>query len=427
MRLNRKYIVFGKLAGFAPVLILVAWIAFGWSAPSSAQESSKISSNGLTIAHQALKDTLYYRFDNWFALFREKIEQLEAAPQSVGNRLEQIRYNFYYSGMLGEICHTLAFTSKYKIEKIEKEFLHYSTRAREMAREILKEPGLTDRQKAEAYLYLGAAEGYIGIFEYGAGNLLAALINGFQADNHLEKALAFAPDQVDANFGLGIYRYGNSRLGGIGNFLMQGGRDMRRVGLKHIERAIQENATTRPLAMKTLIWFYISEQINPKNSDVPGEHPLYPSKSRARALELMEEMDRDYFDNPPYDDFKGNKELTLMRALQFVLDGDYASAKSNFQKVLEICDHLTKKGFQINPQLIDSVKAGIKFSDLMLINPSEESAEAFQSACLKIDEQMLSLNSGGTMVEYDSKKIRRELHTVFVNALDGLSRKMKCG
>jgi hypothetical protein len=48
------------------------------------------------------------------------------------------------------------------------------------------------------------------------------------------------------------------------------------------------------------------------------------------------------------------------------------------------------------------------------------------SACSRIDEKISFLRSGGSMVEYDSRKIRGELHDVFFGALDELSRKMNC-
>ena len=225
----------------------------------SADKTATISADKVLsadeIIRQALNDSLYYRFDHWFELFKQNIAELENQPDTKANRLAKIRYHFYYAGLLGELCHTLAFTSKYKIEAIENDFIHYSLKAQELAEQFLDDENINDDQRGEGNLYLGAIEGYIGIFEYGAGNYLQALINGFWADNHLEKALALAPEHVDAHVGLGIYRYGNSRLGGIGNFLMQGGSDLREVGLDHLERAIKKNAPSKPLALKSLIWF----------------------------------------------------------------------------------------------------------------------------------------------------------------------------
>jgi hypothetical protein len=46
--------------------------------------------------------------------------------------------------------------------------------------------------------------------------------------------------------------------------------------------------------------------------------------------------------------------------------------------------------------------------------------------CLKIQEQIDFLKSGGSMVEYDSKKIRSELHAVFFEDLQELTQKMNC-
>ncbi len=378
------------------------------------------------IINEALVDSLYYRFDKWFAAFQKGIDALEAAPKTMDNRVELMKYNFYYSGLLGEVCHTLAFTSKYRIDAIADRFLQYSTRAKELANEILDSPEATREHKSQAYLFLGGAEGYIAIFEYGAGHLLQALINGYQADNHLEKALELDSERIDAHFGLGMYRYGNSRLGGFSNFIMQGGRDLRQVGLDHIEQAIVKGSPSRPLALKTLSWFYIAEQINPNNADIPEGKPLSVSVARAKAIHFMDEMENRYFKNPPYKDFVGNKELAMMQALQHILDSNYVEARKKFELVLKVCDHLKKtQGFAINPQLTQSVEAGIKFCDLMLLSAQKEEP-AVRSACLKVNEQLDFLKSGGSMVEYDSRKIRSELHAVFEGKLNGLSRQMNC-
>ena len=197
-------------------------------------------------AQMALTDALYYEFDKWFAVFDKAIRRLEDSPKSLENRIDLMKYNFYYSGLLGELCHTLAFTSSYKIEEIADRFIRYSNRAKKLAKEILDARDVTILQQAQANLYLGGAEGYIGIFEYGEGNLFSALINGFYADTHLEKALSLDPNQIDAHFGLGLYRYGNSRLGGFGNFIMQSGRDLRQIGHHHnIARALRRRCFQR--------------------------------------------------------------------------------------------------------------------------------------------------------------------------------------
>jgi hypothetical protein len=113
-----------------------------------------------------------------------------------------------------------------------------------------------------------------------------------------------------------------------------------------------------------------------------------------------------------------------MKAIQSVLDKDYKKAGTEFKKVLEICDHLQSRGFQINPQLVQSVEAGIEFCALMSLAASEGKEK--RSACNKIDAQRNFLNGGGSMVEYDSKKIRRELHAVFSEALTQMAEKLRC-
>ena len=399
-------------------------------APAKAQEPFVINalSNNLTAEEMtswALKDSMYYHFDEWFARFTGEINRLESAVPSLENRVELMKYHFNYAGLLGELCHTLAFTSKYQDKKITKDFLYHSRRVKDLAHDILDSASMTPDQEAQANLYLGAAEGYIGIFEYGQGNLIVALINGFQADNHLEKALLLNPKLADAYFGLGMYRYGNSRLGGLGNLIMQGGKDLRLVGLNHIERAILNGAAARPLALKTLAWFYISEQINPENRGLLSDNPLSRKKTRQNAIGLLIDLDNLYFKKPaPHSHFRGNKELAMMKALQFVLDKDYEKAGNEFKKVLEISDHLQNRGFQINPQLVQSVEAGIEFCELMLLQVSEEKEK--RSACFKVEAQIKFLNGGGSMVEYDSKKIRSELHAVFSEALQQMAEKLNC-
>ena len=409
-------------------LLLSGILSFALS-PAIAQEKSILKAKSLTAeqaAPLALKDSMYYHFDEWFALFSGEINRLESAVPSLENRVELMKYHFNYAGLLGELCHTLAFTSKYQDEKITGRFMYHSRQVKDLAQGILGEDSSTQNQRAQANLYLGASEGYIGIFEYGQGNLFAALINGFQADNHLEKALILNPKLVDAYFGLGMYRYGNSRLGGLGNLIMQGGKDLRLVGMNHIEHAILNNAAARPLALKTLAWFYISEQLNPENKKLPPENPLSRKKTQQNAIGLLNELENSYFKQPaPHDHFRGNKELAMMKALQFVLDKDYEKAGIEFKKVLEISDHLQNRGFKINPQLVQSVEAGIKFCDLMLLQASEENENG--SACSKVNAQMEFLNGGGSMVEYDSKKIRSELHAVFSEALEEMALKLDCG
>ncbi|KMP12530.1 hypothetical protein UR09_00220 [Candidatus Nitromaritima sp. SCGC AAA799-A02] len=387
--------------------------------------------SGLLTADRAVRlalvDTLYYRYEKWFSVFKVEIERLERSARTLGNQIELMKFHFAMAGLLGEFSHTLAFTSKFSIPEVKEDFIFHSERAKEVAWDILDRSDTDAKKRAEAYFYLGASEGYIGIFEYGAGHLITALINGLQADNHLEKALELDSRLVDVHFGLGVYRYGNSRLGGLSNFIMQGGEDLREVGLDHIEESLRRNTGAKPLAMKTLAWFYISEQINPDNRGLPESHPLHPVKCRTRALEIIVEMEDHYFKKAPYDDFIGNKEVALMKAIQFVLDRDYRKAREEFVNVQNIARMLLDRGLRINSQLTDSVQAGIEFCDLMLLLPGISNDPALiQSACSRINEKVSFLNSGGSMVQYDSRKIRGELHAVFAGELDQLSRQMQC-
>jgi hypothetical protein len=368
---------------------------------------------------------MYYHYDEWFIRFQGEIDRLKSAPPSLENQVELMKFHFNYAGLLGELCHTLAFTSKYQDDKITGSFLYHSLEVKSLAYKILDNVFITSDQEAQANFFLGASEGYIGIFEYGKGNLIEALVNGFHADTHLERALLLDPKLVDVHFGLGLYRYGNSRLGGMGNLIMQGGKDYRLVGLNHIEQSILNGAVSQPLALKTLAWFYISEQINPENKGLPHEDPLSQKMTRKNALALLIDIENQYFKKPsPYPHFKGNKELAIMKAFQSVLDKDYANAGIEFKKSLKIIDHLKNRGFLINPQLVRSVEAAIKFCKLMLLQASTEPEK--QLACVKVNKQIKFIEGGGSMVEYDSKKIRRELHLVFAEALNQMTKKLNC-
>lgn len=398
---------------------------------ASSQEKGTLlqeNSPAEVAARRALADTLYYRFDRWMQIFQEKISNLEAAPQNAKTEMELMKYHFFLAALNVEFSHTLGFTSKYKIQKIEGDCLFHIRRAKQIAKTILEKQELTSQQKSQAYLYLGAAEGYLGILEFGAGNFLQALINGFQADNHLEEALALDPDRIDAYFGLGVYRYSNSRLGGLGNLLLQGGRDRRQEGTSHIERVVRTDSITLPLAIKTLIWFYISEQINRDNDDLAPGHPLSHTISRTRALELIEDLENRYFKNPPTEHFIGNKGLAMMRAVQHILDEEYTEAKVQFEKILKIIRFLReKKGYKINPQQENSTQAGIKFSDVMLsASTALKPVGADHPACSKINQQISFMDNGGTVIEYDVEKIRDELNAIFYQRLVNLSALHSC-
>ncbi|MZH03307.1 MAG: hypothetical protein F3745_07925 [Nitrospinae bacterium] len=158
--------------GFFLVLFFTLSIARA-DAISSAQMDNLTADE---MSALALKDSMYYHFDEWFTRFQGEINRLESAIPSLENRVELMKFHFNYAGLLGELCHTLAFTSKYQDEKIAEKFLYHSRKVKDLANEILDDNSVTKSQKAQAYLFLGASEGYIAIFVYGQGNLIEALV-----------------------------------------------------------------------------------------------------------------------------------------------------------------------------------------------------------------------------------------------------------
>jgi hypothetical protein len=410
----------------AAVLLMFLCMPIAGAAETPADIEKEIDSlSALEIAQRALIDTLYYNFDPWFPRFERRIKQLETSPQTIANQLELMRFYFYLAGLNAELTHVLSFTSTYHVQKVKKDFLYYSGKAKALAESLLENPKLSREDYADAYFYLGVAEGYMALLEYGEGNLISALIDGLSADNHLEDALDLDPGHADAHVGLGIYRYGNTRLGGLGNFILQGGSDLRLVGLRHIETALENEILSRPLALKNLIWFYISEQINPENAGLPDNDPLSNYAARSRALYLLDQYERLYFVDVPKG-FVGNKGLAMMKGIQFVLNGDYAKALDEFEKNLKICDYLIRvKKFKINPKYVDTIKASAEFCRLMIAAGVDRNG-SHPKSCVKINQQIGFLEKGGSMVDYESSKIRGEIQDVFYSRLKALSSRLDC-
>lgn len=408
--------------------MLVLMASALWFPPvSMGAEEAPASMSAYEMAEQAVIDTLYYRYDPWFDRFAHRIRELESQPGSIPNHLELMKLYFYSAALYAELTHTLSFTEDYQVESIRKAFQSNSQKTIEIANQLLDREKLKQSDRADAFFFLGVAEGYAALLEYGEGHILSALIDGLRADNHLEDALSLDPQHADAHVGLGVYRYGNTRLGGFGNFILQGGRDLRLTGLKHIERALETKILSRPLALKTLIWFYISEQINPANEGLADSDLLSPKTARRRALALMQEYETRYFVDVPVKDFPGNKGFEMMRAIQAVLDGDYRAAKEHFSKALEVSRYLIdQRGLKVNPKYLATVQAGVEFCDLMLLERTVNLARKPNPLCAGVTAQIRFIEEGGSMVEYQSAKIRREIQDVFYNRLKRMSAEHGC-
>ena len=102
--------------------------------------------------------------------------------------------------------------------------------------------------RAEAWFYVGAAYGARSQFRVYRGDRLAAARDGKRIKDALEKALALDPKMVDAEFGIGMYRYYAGVAPAIFRFLrflllLPGGD--RAGGLAQLERAGRDGVLVR--------------------------------------------------------------------------------------------------------------------------------------------------------------------------------------
>ena len=140
---------------------------------------------------------------------------------------------------------------------------------------------------------------------------------------------------------------------------------------------------------------------------------------------LLDQYERLYFVDVPKG-FIGNKGLAMMKGIQFVLNGDYARALKEFEKNLKICDYLIRvKKFKINPKYVDTIKASAEFCRLMIAAGVDRSG-SHPKSCVKVNQQISFLEKGGSMVDYESSKIRGEIQDVFYSRLKALSSRLDC-
>ena len=99
METSKKF--FGVLTLIIPFLITV-WTQVGTSFVLEGKTliSQSVISTAENDAREALRDTLYYRFEPWVREFQEKIAELERSKHSFENQLEQMKYYFFLAQLL---------------------------------------------------------------------------------------------------------------------------------------------------------------------------------------------------------------------------------------------------------------------------------------------------------------------------------------
>ncbi|NIQ00178.1 MAG: hypothetical protein GWM98_06905 [Nitrospinaceae bacterium] len=117
----------------------------------------------------------------------------------------------------------------------------------------------------------------------------------------------------------------------------------------------------------------------------------------------------------------------MMKGIQFVIDRDYDRALEEFSKTLKISHHLIRvKKFSINPKYLDTVEAGIQFCKVMMMAEIPASRRSQSKVCALVRRQIQFVDEGGSMVEYQSSRIRGEIQDVFYERLVDLSAHLDC-
>lgn len=410
------------LGGLSYLIIFISALAFAKESPPRIETLAAIQEG-----REALVDTLYYDYENWKTLFRKKLTEIDPDSGDIKDQINRMIYSFYLAGISVEQSYTLGMERNFRLSDIEGAFYPNIKESKKIAGSILNHHAASSNIKALAYMFLAGAEGYIAKYEYMVGNALVALVNAFWVDINMEKALASNPDLVNAHVGLGMYRYVNSRLGGIGNFIMQRSHDKREIGINHLKHAIRSNATASSIAYRGIIWAYISEQLNPKNRQLTADHPLSRSNSREKALKWIQEYEERYFKSAPTEGFIGNKELEMMKGVHYLINEKYKTSAKHLQQAIQITKLLEQeRGFRFNPDFLRTLKIMIKHCELMALSKASQSHGKPKLRCFKIDREEKHLSDQRLMIESDTANIGRDLKEIIIRNLGNLSRQWNC-
>ena len=81
---------------------------------------------------------------------------------------------------------------------------------------------------------------------------------------------------------------------------------------------------------------------------------------------------------------------------------------------------------KVNPKYGETVQAGINFADLMILAEQGGSAELENQMCREVKAQIAFVDNGGSMINYESSKIRKEIQDVFYQRLKEVAQKHRC-
>jgi hypothetical protein len=193
-------------------------------------------------------------------------------------------------------------------------------------------------QRAEAWFYLGAANGVGAQFKVHRVERLAAARDGKRIKQSLERALALDPAMHDAEFGIGMYRYYADVAPAVLRmlrwlFLLPGGDRVE--GLRQLERAATLGVLVRGEAQYQIHVLYLwYEQKWPQAlALIRGLQDRYPHNPLFRQIEA-EILDK-YFHDPAAS-LKASEQLLALAQSRSVFRADLAehAARRNIAKQL---------------------------------------------------------------------------------------------
>ncbi|MBN2012016.1 tetratricopeptide repeat protein [candidate division KSB1 bacterium] len=141
----------------------------------------------------------------------------------------------------------------------------------------------TDNNNVLAYLYLGGAYGYRGLYNMRKHQWYSALKDGWRGISRLKKCIDLDAELYDAYFGLGLYHYWRSAKANVLKFLPFV--DSKQMGIDEIQLAIAKGRYSSVQGKFALIYVYYDEQQYDEALAIAHElHRLFPNNASCQYM-----------------------------------------------------------------------------------------------------------------------------------------------